>query len=166
MSIPFALPAETRVSYDLLAIHDVEVRAADNPKSVFLAADGARYVASGDRGLWRIDEAGEQLVSHELGYAVDVRVDREIAYVADQSCVELKSLKMYVWAYRNEGVFHEAVTNQILQDLVDACAPRFMRLTARFNVRGGIYTDIIVDHTAAGWTPPLVVNLPEAGDHL
>jgi 7-cyano-7-deazaguanine reductase len=90
----------------------------------------------------------------------------EIAYVADQSCVELKSLKMYVWAYRNEGVFHEAVTNQILQDLVDACAPRFMRLTARFNVRGGIYTDIIVDHTAAGWTPPPVVNLPEAGDHL
>src|SRR6266513_3673782 len=59
-------------------------------------------------------------------------------YVPDKLCVELKSLKLYVWSYRGEGAFHEAVTNRILDDLVRATEPRLMRLEARFNVRGGI----------------------------
>src|SRR3989337_1521016 len=63
-------------------------------------------------------------------------------YIADRRCVELKSLKLYIWSYRNEGAFHEAVTNRILDDLVRAIAPRFARLTARFLVRGGIYTTV------------------------
>src|SRR5215216_7253557 len=61
-------------------------------------------------------------------------------YVPNKLCVELKSLKLYVWSYRNEGAFHEAVTNRILGDLVQATSPRFMRLTAKFFVRGGIFT--------------------------
>jgi 7-cyano-7-deazaguanine reductase len=73
-------------------------------------------------------------------------------YVPDRKCVELKSLKLYVWSYRNEGAFHEAVTNRILDDLVRATAPRFMRLEARFNVRGGIYTSVIAEHRKRGWT--------------
>lgn len=81
-------------------------------------------------------------------------------YVPDQRCLELKSLKLYLWSYRNEGAFHEAVTNQILNDLVQACAPRFMRLRAEFNVRGGIYTTVVVEHLSAGWKPPLNVTLP------
>lgn len=72
-------------------------------------------------------------------------------YVADRLCVELKSLKLYVWSYRNQGAFHEAVANRILDDLVRATRPRFMRLTARFNVRGGIYTTIVVEHRKRGW---------------
>jgi len=83
-----------------------------------------------------------------------------IEYIPDHICVELKALKMYIWSYRNEGAFHEAVTNQILQDLVDTLAPRFMRLTADFNVRGGIYTAVVVEHRAPGWAPPAPVNLP------
>jgi len=81
-------------------------------------------------------------------------------YVPDQRCLELKSLKLYLWSYRNEGAFHEAVTNQILNDLVQACAPRFMRLRAEFNVRGGIYTTVVVEYLSAGWKPPLNVILP------
>jgi 7-cyano-7-deazaguanine reductase len=73
-------------------------------------------------------------------------------YVADRKCVELKALKLYVWSYRNEGAFHEAVTNKILDDLVRATAPRFMRLEARFNVRGGIYTSVFAEHRKRGWT--------------
>ena len=73
-------------------------------------------------------------------------------YVPDRKCVELKSLKLYVWSYRGEGAFHEAVTNKILDDLVRATAPRFMRLEARFNVRGGIYTSIFAEHRKRGWT--------------
>ena len=65
-----------------------------------------------------------------------------LEYIADKSCVELKALKNYIWSFRNEGVFHEAVTNQILDDLVAAVDPRFMRLKAIFNVRGGIYTTV------------------------
>jgi 7-cyano-7-deazaguanine reductase len=72
-------------------------------------------------------------------------------YVPDRLCVELKSLKLYVWAYRDEGAFHEAVTNRILDDLVQATRPRFMRLTARFNVRGGIFTTIVAEHAKRGW---------------
>jgi len=83
-----------------------------------------------------------------------------IEYVADRLCVELKSLKMYVWSFRDEGAFHEAVTNRILEDLVAAIAPRFMRLTADFNVRGGIYTTVVAEHRAEGWQAPVPVNLP------
>lgn len=82
-----------------------------------------------------------------------------LEYVPDQRCVELKSLKLYVWSYREEGAFHEAVTNRILGDLVEACQPRFMRLRAEFNVRGGIYTDVVVEHRQPGWTPPDRVKL-------
>ena len=81
----------------------------------------------------------------------------EIDYVPERKCVELKSLKLYIWSYRNRGAFHEAVTNAILNDLVRATQPRFMRLTARFNVRGGIYTTVCAEHRAPGWTPPLSV---------
>jgi 7-cyano-7-deazaguanine reductase len=83
-----------------------------------------------------------------------------IEYVPDKLCIELKSLKLYMWSYRNEGAFHEAVTNRILDDLAKACQPRFMRLTAEFYVRGGIYTTVIAEHRASGWTPPVAVNLP------
>jgi 7-cyano-7-deazaguanine reductase len=83
-----------------------------------------------------------------------------LEYVPDQTCVELKSLKLYVWSYRDQGAFHEAVTNRILDDLVAACAPRFMRLTAEFNVRGGIYTTVVAEHRAPGWSPPAGVTLP------
>ena len=83
-----------------------------------------------------------------------------IEYVADRLCVELKSLKMYVWSYRDEGAFHEAVTNSILDDLVAAVKPRFMRITADFNVRGGIYTTVAVEHRQEGWQIPEHVRLP------
>jgi len=72
-------------------------------------------------------------------------------YVADRLCVELKSLKLYVWSYRDVGTFHEAVTNRILDDLVRALKPRYMRLEAKFNVRGGIYTSVIAEHRKKGW---------------
>jgi len=83
-----------------------------------------------------------------------------LEYVPDARCVELKSLKLYVWSYRDEGAFHEAVTNRILEDLVAATAPRFMRLTAEFNVRGGIYTTVVAEHRAPSWSPPAPVQLP------
>ena len=72
-------------------------------------------------------------------------------YIPDRLCVELKSLKQYVWSYRGEGAFHEAVTNRILDDLVRATAPRLMRLEARFNVRGGITTTVVAEHRKKGW---------------
>ena len=72
-------------------------------------------------------------------------------YVPDKLCVELKSLKLYIWSFRNEGAFHEAVTNRILDDLAAATRPRFMRLTARFYVRGGIFTTVVAQHAKAGW---------------
>jgi 7-cyano-7-deazaguanine reductase len=74
-------------------------------------------------------------------------------YIADRKCVELKSLKLYIWSFRNEGKFHEAVTNEILGDLVKAAQPRFMRLTAEFFVRGGIYTTVVAEHRKKGWKP-------------
>jgi 7-cyano-7-deazaguanine reductase len=83
-----------------------------------------------------------------------------LEYVPDQCCCELKALKLYVWSYRDQGAFHEAVTNRILDDLVAATQPRFMRLTAEFNVRGGIYTTVVAEHRAPGWTPAVAVNLP------
>ena len=81
-------------------------------------------------------------------------------YIADRNCVELKSLKLYVWSYRDKGAFHEAVTNQILDDLVAATQPRFMRLTARFNVRGGIFTTIVAEHRKKSWKPQSPIQLP------
>jgi 7-cyano-7-deazaguanine reductase len=80
-------------------------------------------------------------------------------YVPDRKCVELKSLKLYVWSYRNQGAFHEAVTNRILDDLAGAVAPRFMRLTARFFVRGGIFTTVVAEHRKKGWKPAPRVDL-------
>ncbi len=85
-----------------------------------------------------------------------------LAYVPDQLCVELKSLKLYIWSYRDEGAFHEAVTNQMLADLATTIEPRFMRLTADFNVRGGIYTSIVAEHRKPGWEPHPAVELPPA----
>jgi 7-cyano-7-deazaguanine reductase len=84
----------------------------------------------------------------------------ELEYVPDERCVELKSLKLYIWSYRDQGAFHEAVTNRILGDLVAATAPRFMRLTAKFNVRGGIYTTVVAEHRQAAWATPDPVRLP------
>jgi 7-cyano-7-deazaguanine reductase len=80
-------------------------------------------------------------------------------YIPDQTCVELKSLKLYIWSYRNEGAFHEAVTNRILDDLVAATAPRFMRLTAKFYVRGGIFTNVVAEFRKPGWQPAPRVDL-------
>ena len=76
-----------------------------------------------------------------------------IDYISDKKNVELKSLKQYMWSFRNEGAFHEAVTNRILDDLVGALAPRFMRITARWYVRGGIFTTVLVEHRKKGWKP-------------
>lgn len=66
----------------------------------------------------------------------------KIRYIPDELCVELKSLKLYLWSYRDEGVFHEAVTNRILDDLVAAISPRWMEIIGHFNVRGGIETSV------------------------
>lgn len=80
-------------------------------------------------------------------------------YIADQKCVELKSLKLYIWSFREEGHFHEDVTNRILDDLVRATEPRFMRLTARFYVRGGIFTNVVAEYRKEGWQPAQRVEL-------
>lgn len=79
-------------------------------------------------------------------------------YVPDKRCIELKSLKIYIWSYRDQGAFHEAVTNRILDDLAGACQPRYMRLTAEFNVRGGLYTSVVAEHRAPGWEAPAPVR--------
>ena len=83
----------------------------------------------------------------------------EVQYVPDQLCLELKALKLYFWSYSDQGAFHEAVTNQILSDLVAAIDPRFMRVNAEFNVRGGVYTRVVVEHRAEGWQAPELVEL-------
>ena len=80
--------------------------------------------------------------------------------VPDRSNVELKSLKQYMWSFRDEGAFHEAVTNRILDDLVAAIRPRFLRLTARWYVRGGIFTTVVVEHRKRNWKPAAAVQLP------
>ncbi|MBN9421510.1 MAG: NADPH-dependent 7-cyano-7-deazaguanine reductase QueF [Candidatus Accumulibacter sp. 66-26] len=82
-------------------------------------------------------------------------------YIPEKTCVELKSLKLYMWSFRDEGCFHEAVTNQILDDLVQATQPRYMRLTAKFYVRGGIFTNVVAEHRQTGWTPAPKVELAE-----
>jgi 7-cyano-7-deazaguanine reductase len=83
-----------------------------------------------------------------------------LEYVPEQHCVELKSLKLYIWSFREKGAFHEAVTNRILDKLVEVCQPRFMRLTADFNVRGGIYTTVVAEHRHPAWQAPDKVDLP------
>jgi len=84
----------------------------------------------------------------------------ELEYVPDRLCVELKSLKLYVWSFRDRGVFHEAVTNEIADRLVTTLQPRFLRLAAKFNVRGGIYTTVVVEYRSSGWSPVDPVSLP------
>jgi len=83
-----------------------------------------------------------------------------IEYVPDESCVELKSLKMYFWSFREEGGFHEKLTNEILNKLTDVTKPRFIRLTANWNVRGGISTTVVVEHKSANWQAPIKIELP------
>jgi 7-cyano-7-deazaguanine reductase len=85
-----------------------------------------------------------------------------IDMICDERCIELKSLKMYMWSYRNEGAFHEKVTNTILDDIVAAADPRFVRITAKWYVRGGIYTNVVAEHRKKGWTPAPRVDLPAA----
>jgi 7-cyano-7-deazaguanine reductase len=84
----------------------------------------------------------------------------ELEYVPDRTCVELKSLKLYIWSFRDRGCFHEAVTNEIIDKVAGVTAPRFMRLTARFNVRGGIYTSVVAERRQSGWAAPPPVQLP------
>ena len=84
-----------------------------------------------------------------------------IRYVPAAACLELKALKYYLLAFRNQGIFYEAATNRILDDLVKAIKPRFMRLTARFYVRGGIFTNVIAEHRKKGWQPAPRVELAE-----
>ena len=85
-------------------------------------------------------------------------------YVPDKLCVELKSLKLYIWSFRNEGAFHEAVTNRILDDIVAATRPRFMKLTAKFYVRGGIFTTVVAQHVKARWKADALPDL-ETDEH-
>ncbi|MDP3608060.1 MAG: preQ(1) synthase [Methylophilus sp.] len=80
-------------------------------------------------------------------------------YIPDQLCVELKSLKLYMWSFRDEGCFHEAVTNRILDDLVAATHPKFMRVTSKFFVRGGVFTNVVAEHRQEGWQPKPLVDL-------
>jgi 7-cyano-7-deazaguanine reductase len=84
----------------------------------------------------------------------------KLEYVPDLLCVELKALKLYLWSFRDRGCFHEAVTNEILDHLAGATRPRYMRLTAEFYVRGGIYTTVVAQHAASGWSSPPAVQLP------
>jgi 7-cyano-7-deazaguanine reductase len=84
----------------------------------------------------------------------------DLEYVPDQRCVELKSLKLYIWSFRDRGAFHEAVTNEIADQLDAAVGARFLRLTARFNVRGGIHTTIVAERRQARWQGAAAVTLP------
>ena len=84
-----------------------------------------------------------------------------IDYVPAARCVELKSLKLYIWSFRNEGCYHEAVTNRILDDLAQALEPRYLRLTAKFFVRGGIFTNVVAEHRQPGWAPAPQVDLAQ-----
>ena len=86
-----------------------------------------------------------------------------IDMVADKLCVELKSLKLYFWSYRDVGAFHEKVTNAIVDDIVAATRPRFVRIAARWNVRGGIYTNVVAEHRKKGWVgaPAVALATPE-----
>ena len=83
----------------------------------------------------------------------------ELDYIPERKCLELKSLKLYIWSYRDQGAFHEAVTNRILDDLAAATQPRFMRLTAKFYVRGGIFTTVVAEHRKKGWRAQPAVDI-------
>ena len=72
-------------------------------------------------------------------------------FIPDKKNIELKSLKLYIWSYRDQGAFHEAVTNKIVDDLVKAMQPRFLRLTAKFYVRGGIFTNVVAEYRKKDW---------------
>lgn len=82
-----------------------------------------------------------------------------LEYVPAGACIELKALKQYIWSFRDEGTFHEAVTNRIVDDLVALLDPRFLRLTARFNVRGGLYTTVVAEHCPPAWSPAGLTGL-------
>jgi 7-cyano-7-deazaguanine reductase len=84
----------------------------------------------------------------------------DLEYVPDRLCVELKSLKLYIWSFRERGAFHEAVSNEIADHLDSTLRPRFLRLTARFNVRGGIFTSVVVERRQSSWQPAPTVPLP------
>lgn len=86
----------------------------------------------------------------------------KLEYIPNALCVELKSLKLYIWSFRDEGAFHEAVCNRILDDLATLLAPRFMRLTAAFQVRGGITASVVAEHTKDGWQAPAPACLPDS----
>ena len=77
----------------------------------------------------------------------------KLEYIPDAFCVELKSWNIYLWSYRDKGGFHEDLTNKILDDLVEVLNPRYIRLTADFNVRGGIYTTVTAEHQSPDWSP-------------
>jgi len=84
----------------------------------------------------------------------------DLEYVPDRLCVELKSLKLYIWSFRDRGAFHESVTNEIAGHLDATLRPRFLRLAARFNVRGGIHTTVVVERRQQNWQPPAPISLP------
>ncbi|KAF3977398.1 MAG: NADPH-dependent 7-cyano-7-deazaguanine reductase QueF [Methylococcales symbiont of Iophon sp. n. MRB-2018] len=83
-----------------------------------------------------------------------------IEYVPNKLCIELKSLKLYMWSFREQGSFHEAVTNEMLDDIVKVISPNFIRIRAEFNVRGGIYTSVIAEHKDDNWKAVELINLP------
>lgn len=80
-----------------------------------------------------------------------------IEYIPDKLCIELKALKLYMTSFRDKGAFHEAITNEILSDIASLLKPRFIRITADFNVRGGIYTQVTVEHRQPGWQATAIV---------
>jgi 7-cyano-7-deazaguanine reductase len=84
----------------------------------------------------------------------------DLEYVPDRLCVELKSLKLYIWSFRDRGAYHEAVTNEIADHLDATLRARFLRLTARFNVRGGIDTTVVAERRQDAWEPRPQVALP------
>jgi 7-cyano-7-deazaguanine reductase len=86
-----------------------------------------------------------------------------IEYIPDQRCIELKALKLYMWSFRDVGAFHEKVTNDLLDTVVATIAPRFARVTGRWNVRGGFYTNVVADFQAPGWSPKPMINLTQFG---
>lgn len=85
-----------------------------------------------------------------------------IEYVPDKLCVELKALKLYMTSFRDKGAFHEAITNEILSDIAALLKPRFIRITADFNVRGGIYTQVTVENRQPGWQVQSLIELPNS----
>ena len=89
-------------------------------------------------------------------------------YVPEELCIELKSLKLYTWSFRDEGCFHEALTNQMLDYFVKTISPRYMRLTAKFYVRGGIFTNVVAEHRKQGWEPlpKIDLTIPEYSNQV